>query len=76
MNMNRFESASRTGADQIELRVQAHLSGRIRHLQLLVVNDGLVLRGSARTYHAKQVAQHAVMQMTDLPIVANEIEVM
>ena len=30
---------------------------------------------SARTYHAKQVAQHTVMQMTDLPIVANEIEV-
>ncbi len=35
----------------------------------------LVLRGFARTYHAKQLAQHAVMTETEMPILANEIEV-
>jgi hypothetical protein len=34
-----------------------------------------VLRGRARTYYAKQLAQHAVMQATALPILRNEIEV-
>ena len=61
--------------EQLELQVQAQLSGRIRRLNLLVVNGAIVLRGSARTYHAKQVAQHAVMRLTAQPILANEIEV-
>jgi hypothetical protein len=33
------------------------------------------LRGRARTYYAKQLAQHAVMQVTEYLIQANEIEV-
>jgi hypothetical protein len=44
-------------------------------LKLKVRDDGLVLRGHARTYYAKQLAQHAVMEFTKLPIRANEIEV-
>lgn len=71
--MNQGDSLPAAG--ELELHVQARLSGRVRHLQLVVVGAGLVLRGSARTYHAKQVAQHTVMQLTQLPIVANEIEV-
>jgi len=33
------------------------------------------LRGQVHTYYAKQLAQHAVMETTGLPILANEIEV-
>jgi hypothetical protein len=36
---------------------------------------GLILRGLTTTYYAKQLAQHAVMEATAIPIVANEIEV-
>ena len=61
--------------DQLEVRLQGKLSGRVRDLHLLMQECGVVLRGFARTYHAKQLAQHAVMAETDLPIVANEIEV-
>jgi hypothetical protein len=61
--------------DHLEHQVQAQLSGRVRRLRLLLVDDRIVLRGLARTYHAKQLAQHAVMQMTEVPILANEIEV-
>ncbi len=43
--------------------------------QLIVQNEGLVLRGQARSFHAKQLAQQAVMEATDLPIIANDIEV-
>ena len=42
---------------------------------LLEVGGGIVLRGFTRTYYLKQLAQQAVMNLTDLPILANEIEV-
>jgi len=61
--------------EQIEARLRGQLMGRIRDLTLLLRRDGLVIRGFARTYYAKQLAQHAVMRAIDLPIVANEIEV-
>jgi hypothetical protein len=39
------------------------------------VRDDLVLQGQAHTYYAKQLAQHALLEATRLPIRANEIEV-
>jgi hypothetical protein len=41
----------------------------------LLREDGFVLQGRAPTYYAKQLAQHAVMEASDVPIKANEIEV-
>ena len=71
-----LEPEAKSCLDLLENRVQAQLSGRVLHLQLLRHVCGIVLRGFARTYHAKQLlAQHAVMTETQLPIVANEIEV-
>jgi hypothetical protein len=60
---------------QIEKHVQCRLTGRVRDFRLVVRNEGLVLRGQAHTYYAKQLAQHTVMEATGLPICANEIEV-
>ena len=60
---------------QIEPLVLRLLNGTVRSLKLTVRDDGLVLRGHTRTYYAKQLAQHAVMQLTTLRIRANEIEV-
>jgi hypothetical protein len=42
---------------------------------LVLQHDGLILQGDALTYYAKQLAQHAIMKETRLPILANEIEV-
>ncbi len=63
------------GIDQLESRLQARLCGHIRELRLHFSECGVVLRGFARTYYAKQLAQHALMAETKLPILANEIEV-
>jgi hypothetical protein len=60
---------------QLETHVQSRLNGRVRHLRLAARGCGLILTGRARTYYAKQLAQHAVMEATSLPILANEIEV-
>ena len=47
----------------------------VHQFHLDLQEGGLVLRGHAMTYYAKQLAQHAVMAATSLPIQANEIEV-
>jgi hypothetical protein len=60
---------------RIEEHIRCRLSGRVRDFHLLVRDQGLVLRGHAHTYYAKQLAQQAVMEVTSLPIQANEIEV-
>jgi hypothetical protein len=60
---------------QIELLVQRRFSGRIRDLRVVIRPDGVILQGHAATYHAKQLVQHAAIELTGLPIVANEIEV-
>jgi hypothetical protein len=56
-------------------RVRQRLSGRVAELKLSRERRGVVIRGFAHTYYAKQLAQHAVMEETDVPILANEIEV-
>jgi CheY-like chemotaxis protein len=55
--------------------VRAMLGRRVRDLRVEVHGGGLVLRGRASSYHAKQLAQHAAMAVTDLPLSANEIVV-
>jgi hypothetical protein len=62
--------------ERIENRIRHQLSGRLRDFRLEVGDAGVVLRGRARTYYAKQLAQHAVMAATDQPILRNEIEVL
>ncbi len=60
---------------RVEALVQARLGRRVCSLRVLRSGNGLILRGQAATYYAKQLAQHAVMEITSVPILANEIEV-
>lgn len=61
--------------DELEAFLQCKLHGRIRDFRLSADDRGLVLQGHTDTYYAKQLAQSAVMSVTDQPIAANEIEV-
>lgn len=60
---------------ELEARVQVRFGARIRDFRLVILENGLVLRGRAKSFHVKQLAQHAVMKAAVLPILANEIEV-
>ena len=66
-------------AQCLMVRINERLRGRftesVRELQLMVRDGGLVLSGRARSFYAKQQVQHVVMEITDLPIRANEIRV-
>jgi hypothetical protein len=59
----------------MERRIQGRLCGRVLGFRLTRNARGLILQGQAPSYHAKQLAQHAVMQATLVPILANQIEV-
>jgi hypothetical protein len=61
--------------ERLEIHVQSRLNGRVRQFRLVARECGLILKGHAGTYYAKQLAQHAVMEATALPILASEIEV-
>jgi hypothetical protein len=69
------DTATRETLVRIEERVRYRLTGLLRGFQLVLRDKGLVLRGHVHTYYAKQLAQHAVMEASSLPIRANEIEV-
>jgi hypothetical protein len=60
---------------RLEEHVRYRLTGLLRDFQLVLRDNGLVLRGHTHTYYAKQLAQHAVMEASGLPILANELEV-
>lgn len=55
--------------------VRKRTSGRVRNLILEICPHGLVLAGRASSYYAKQLAQHAIMEATPIPISSNEIQV-
>lgn len=60
---------------QLTAKVRERLGQRVQGLQVVLHDDGIMLRGQARDFYSKQLAQHAAMEVCGLPIVANEIEV-
>ena len=64
-----------TEEERLENLLQTRLGSRVRDLRVQLQDMGLILLGRASTYHAKQLAQHAVMEVSSLPIHANEINV-
>jgi hypothetical protein len=61
---------------QLESLLQRRLGNRIRDLRVVIRPEGVILQGRTATYHAKQLAQHAAMELGSLPILANAIEVL
>jgi hypothetical protein len=61
--------------ERLESLMSRRLGNRVRDLRVLIRPEGITLQGRAATYHAKQLAQHAAMELSSLPIVANRIEV-
>lgn len=69
------DTSAAAPVDLFEEALQRRLVGRVRDLHVEFHGQGLVLRGWSRTYYAKQLAQHAAMEVTGLQILANEIVV-
>ncbi len=61
--------------ERLEALMQRRLGNRIRDLRVKLRPEGVVLHGRTATYHAKQLAQHAAMELGNVAILANDIEV-
>ncbi len=59
----------------IAARVNETLRGRLRGFELHHVEGAFVLEGECSTYHVKQLAQEAVIEMSRMPIRNNRIAV-
>jgi hypothetical protein len=57
--------STRDLAEQLEGYIELKASGRIRDLHVVCSDDMIILQGRSRTYHAKQLAQQAVLDLTD-----------
>jgi hypothetical protein len=62
-------------ASRLEARLHNRLGGQFRNVEVLERDHGIVLQGVVYSYYAKQLAQHVAMELTGLPVLANEIEV-
>ena len=71
----RFDIRETSRLDLLQTHRESRLLGQVRSFQLTVKDQGFILQGLSGIYYAKQLAQQAVMETADLPIVANEIEV-
>ncbi len=69
------EPISSPQEEHLETLMQRRLGNRIRDLRVVIRPEGVILQGRTATYHAKQLAQHAAMELGKLPILANAIEV-
>ena len=63
-------------AEYLKVHINRVANGRIRDLRVVYSGDSIVLQGRSRTYHAKQLAHQAVLDLTDgFPLLANQIVV-
>jgi len=75
MNVVKPAGSVAAPAEKLESQVRSRLGSRVRDLRIVVRDGGVILQGWALNYHAKQLAQHAAMELAEAPILSNEIEV-
>lgn len=61
--------------ERIQEEICRNFSRRVHNFRIRAVAEGLILEGRTKTYYGKQLVQHAVMDATDFPILANNIGV-
>lgn len=57
--------------EQVEALLKQKLQGRAWDIRLIVEDGFVTLQGRARSYYAKQLAQHVAMEFIRLPIRAS-----
>jgi len=75
LSLGRSQSTTEL-AERLEGYIEQKASGRIRDLHVVCSDDTIILQGRSRTYHAKQLAQQAVLDLTDgQTVLTNQIVV-
>ena len=61
--------------EELETIVTTKLAGHVSQFQLIESVEGLTLRGSCKSFYAKQMAQELLMQIGGFQVLVNELEV-
>ncbi len=61
--------------DKVQQAIRRNRVLQIGNFRIRPFDNGLVLEGHTTTYHCKQLIQHCVMNLTDVPILANNVTV-
>jgi len=69
------DSDDKIQAEQAEAILRRSLGTRVSGLRIVIHAEGVIMEGNTFSYHAKQLAQHAVMRLLGLPVMANQIKV-
>ena len=76
MDLHVIDQVTMSREEHLEAMMYRRLGNRIRDLRVRIEPAGVILQGRTGTYHAKQLAQHAAMEMANLPILADDIQVL
>jgi hypothetical protein len=76
MDLHVIDQVTMSREEHLEAMMYRRLGNRIRDLRVRIDPAGVILQGRTATYHAKQLAQHAAMELSNLPILANDIQVL
>lgn len=60
-------------ASNLVSRIQARTHGQVRELHVELADESIVIKGRARTYYAKQLAQHGAMDLITGQTIINQI---
>ena len=72
---NLLEVPTSEELDNIQRYIRRNHSLRVHEFRMRTLDEGLILEGRTKTYYGKQLVQHAVMNLTEFPILANNIVV-
>lgn len=60
---------------QLQAEIRQRTGGRVRNLRVYRTADSLVLTGTSGTFYAKQLAQHAALELAPSARLVNDIVV-
>jgi len=72
---NLRQSKSFDHLEELETIVMNRLAGHVSQIQMTESADGLTLRGSCKSFYAKQMVQELLMQIGNFRVTANQIAV-
>jgi osmotically-inducible protein OsmY len=74
-SLRQAEIASEEIVRRVRDELEAQLPGRIRQLRVTATEKFVILSGSCSSYHTKQLAQHAAMELLNSERLINDIAV-
>src|SRR5260370_34982871 len=73
MNLKVIDDTIFSEEERLESLMQRRLGNRIRGLRIHLQPQGALRLGRTAPYHANHLAQHAAMELANMPILANDI---